>query len=64
MSLRDTKSHVIFNYSPSVFFCSYDFVIPEDGQWGAEINETGNWTGIVGNLQHKVGISKFCLAIP
>ena len=39
--------------------CSYDFVIPEDGQWGAEINETGNWTGIVGNLQHKVRLSKF-----
>ena len=34
-------------------------MIPEDGQWGAEINETGNWTGIVGNLQHKVRLSKF-----
>ena len=36
---------------------SYDFVIPQDGQWGAEINETGNWTGIVGDLQHKVRLS-------
>ena len=44
--------------------CSYDFVIPEDGQWGAEINETGNWTGIVGNLQHKVMLSKLCLVFP
>ena len=33
--------------------CSYDLVQPADGQWGAQ-DKSGNWTGIVGELQRKV----------
>ena len=46
---------ILFHNHRVVSFCnSYKFVIPADGQWGAEKNKSGNWTGIVGDLQRKV----------
>lgn len=38
----------------------YELVEPPDGQWGV-VDDSGNWSGIVGMLQHERADFSFCL---
>ena len=44
-------------------FDRYSIVLPRDGMWGSQ-DENGTWTGIVKDLQDKVGtISKLAKGV-
>ena len=42
---------------------TYQFVAPEDREWG-RINETGQWTGMVGKLFTKRYFLRFSKSLP